>query len=68
MLHCLIILSLHDSFSLCVFNNDLNFLNSPIFIKNKSFIEKTPPTKVEGFQMSIFDLIQTWEIPFIENI
>ena len=49
-------LSKKNSFAPYVFKNDLNILNSPIFLKNESSFEKVPPTKNEGFHMPLFDL------------
>ena len=44
------------------------FLKQPCFLsKMKVLSKKTPPTKVEGFQMSSFDLSQICQIAFTEN-
>ena len=67
-LFCLICIFCFFVFALYIFT-DSNFLNSPIFFpKNESYSEKALPTKVEGFQTSLFNLSQTCEIAFTENL
>ena len=36
-------------------------------LKKDSSHEKAPPIKIEGFQMSFFDLNQTYQTVFTEN-
>ena len=36
-------------------------------VKNKKSIKKPPPTKVEGFQMFLYDPSQTRQIAFTEK-
>ena len=39
----------------------------PYFSQNISFCEKAPSTKLQGLQMSLFDLSQTCQKAFPEN-
>ena len=73
MLHCFII-SFHllpqkkNYFTFWVFKNDSNlFLKKTCFSQKWKFYQKAPPVKVEGFQISFFDLIQTSKIAFTNN-
>ena len=54
-------------FALYVFKNDLSFW-STLFLLKKESSWKTPPAKVGGFQMSLFDLNQTCKIRFTEKV
>ena len=39
----------------------------PILATKRYFYPKKPPTKIESFQMTLFDLNQTWERVFTEK-
>ena len=73
MLHCFII-SFHllPQKKIILLSGSLKMiqiylLKRLVFHKSGSSIKKTPPVKVEGFQISFFDLIQTSKIAFTNN-